>query len=179
MSAVGSIVNTPQGLSRVVSVVSGPIDMGTETKRAAVTAPLAGGGSQTGSNQDLTLEESRRLRERQATDRAVRAEEQGHKAAAGAYGGAIQYQYVRGEDGRYYAVGGSVSAEVDATATSEQKTRAAAAIAAAAVSVATPSSPDFNAAAQASAYVEASRAYGQTQSGKQEEERGAALDLAG
>jgi|AGTN01.2.fsa_nt_gi SprA-related family. len=172
MSAIGSIVNTPQGPSRVVSVLPGTVDVGSQTKRAAVTAPLAGGGAQAGQNQDLTLEESRRLRDQQATDRAVRAEEQRHKAVAGAYGTSIQYQYVRGEDGQYYAVGGSVTAKVAATAPPEEKDRAAGAMTAAALSVATPSSSDFTAAAQAAAYDSQGQA-------RERERRGGTLDLAG
>lgn len=49
-------------------------------------------------------EEVERLRKR---DREVRAHENAHRAAAGRYAGPIRYEYVRGPDGKMYAVGGS------------------------------------------------------------------------
>ncbi len=57
----------------------------------------------------LTPEDQARVRKLQAVDRAVRAHEQAHLAAAGglARGGA-SYAYEKGPDGRLYATGGEV-----------------------------------------------------------------------
>ena len=92
----------------------------------------------------LSDSEMQALRELQAVDRAVRAEERQHVAAAGGFAGPIQYEYVKGPDGKLYAVGGSVAVSASGASSDEQRERAAKAVAAAAISVQTPSSADIN-----------------------------------
>lgn len=57
----------------------------------------------------LSLSQQQTIALLQARDGAVRVEELAHKAAAGAYAGAMRLTYLPGPDGRLYAVGGSVS----------------------------------------------------------------------
>ncbi len=67
--------------------------------------------------QALTETEQRELRELRARDREVRAHEAAHAAAAGGLArGAPSYSYVRGPDGRQYAVGGEVRIDTGAIA---------------------------------------------------------------
>lgn len=57
----------------------------------------------------LALKEERLLMKLRQVDREVRAHEQAHLMAAGPYArGSPHYEYVRGPDGRLYAVGGEV-----------------------------------------------------------------------
>jgi hypothetical protein len=59
--------------------------------------------------QDLSAEELRELAELKQRDQEVKAHEQAHIAAGGAYArGSAQYEYEKGPDGRKYAVGGEV-----------------------------------------------------------------------
>ncbi len=59
--------------------------------------------------QDLKLKEQQILFKLRQRDREVRAHEQAHLLAAGPYArGGPHYEYVRGPDGRLYAVGGEV-----------------------------------------------------------------------
>jgi hypothetical protein len=58
-------------------------------------------------------EESSKLKQR---DAEVRAHEQAHAAAGGAFAGSPSYQYQRGPDGGSYAVGGEVPIDVSAVA---------------------------------------------------------------
>ena len=56
----------------------------------------------------LTPEDRARVSELSRRDPAVRAHERAHKAAAGAYDGAVSLSFATGPDGRRYAVGGEV-----------------------------------------------------------------------
>lgn len=59
--------------------------------------------------QELKLKEQRILFKLRQRDREVRAHEEAHLLAAGRYArGGPHYEYVRGPDGRFYAVGGEV-----------------------------------------------------------------------
>ena len=60
----------------------------------------------------LTEEERRVVAELKKRDAEVRAHEAAHKAAAGAYGGAVSFTFQQGPDGRRYAVGGEVPIDV-------------------------------------------------------------------
>ncbi len=64
-------------------------------------------------NTELSEEEEKIVDDLKQTDQEVRAHEQAHKSAGGAYAGAIQFETVTGPDGRKYAVGGEVP--IDAT----------------------------------------------------------------
>jgi hypothetical protein len=95
-------------------------------------------------------QEAALIRELAATDRAVRAHEAAHMAAAGglAQGGA-NFTTVRGPDGRMYAVGGEVSIDVSPGRTPEETLSRAQAIRRAALAPADPSAQDYRVAAQA------------------------------
>lgn len=57
----------------------------------------------------LTEEEQAQVDELKQRDREVRAHEQAHAAAGGAYAGSPSYEYETGPDGNRYAVGGEVA----------------------------------------------------------------------
>lgn len=57
----------------------------------------------------LSEEERAQVDELKQRDREVRAHEQAHAAAGGAYAGSPSYEYENGPDGNRYAVGGEVS----------------------------------------------------------------------
>jgi len=91
-----------------------------------------GGGK--ASDAELSAEELAAVSELRNRDREVRAHEQAHVSAGGAYiSGGISYQYQRGPDNRSYAVGGEVGIDTapesdnpGATITKMQTVRAAA-----------------------------------------------------
>ncbi|WP_199911680.1 putative metalloprotease CJM1_0395 family protein [Dongshaea marina] len=92
---------------------------------SASTAPAGPG--------ELTPAEQQQVRELQKRDREVRAHELAHASIGGVHTGAAQLTYQTGPDGRRYAVGGEVSADVspvpgdpDATIRKMQKIRNAA-----------------------------------------------------
>ena len=99
----------------------------------------------------LELKEERLLQKLRQVDREVRAHEQAHLMAAGPYArGAPHYEYVRGPDGRLYAVAGEVKIDTspvpgDPEATLEK----ARAIKRAALAPANPSPQDRRVAALA------------------------------
>ncbi|MGE4279405.1 MAG: putative metalloprotease CJM1_0395 family protein [Magnetospirillum sp.] len=158
MPSIGSVISTPTGPARVVTTMPGAQEQGGQKVERVLTTPLTEQGTKTAQGKELSQAEEQKLKELKDTDRAVRIEERHHAAVAGAYGGTPQYQYVQGPDGKYYAVAGKVDVGVPQGASPEQAERAHKAIAAAATSVSTPSSADFNAAAQAGRL--AAQAYG-------------------
>ena len=60
----------------------------------------------------LTEDERAQVDELKQTDRKVRAHEQAHAAAGGAYASSPSYEYENGPDGNRYAIGGEVSIDV-------------------------------------------------------------------
>ena len=60
----------------------------------------------------LTEEERAQVDELKQIDRKVRAHEQAHAAAGGAYASSPSYEYENGPDGSRYAIGGEVSIDV-------------------------------------------------------------------
>ncbi len=108
--------------------------------------PLAGG------DQGATEAQERKLEELRRRDREVRQHEQAHLKAAGRYAlGGAHYVYVRGPDGRMYAVDGEVMIDVSpvegdprATLQKAQQLRRAA------LAPTDPSPQDQNVAARAS-----------------------------
>lgn len=60
----------------------------------------------------LTEEERAQVDELKQTDRKVRAHEQAHATAGGAYASSPSYEYENGPDGNRYAIGGEVSIDV-------------------------------------------------------------------
>ncbi len=87
-----------------------------------------------------------------ARDRAVRAHEEAHKAAAGdLYRSGPTYEYVTGPDGRQYAVSGAVQIDTSEGETPEETMAKAARIRRSALAPVDPSSTDRAVASQASA----------------------------
>ena len=99
----------------------------------------------------LTPEEQKVVQKLRNRDREVKAHEQAHLAAAGAYArGGASYDYQTGPDGRRYAVGGEVSIDTSPVANDPEATlRKAQAIRRAANAPAKPSSQDRRVASQA------------------------------
>ncbi|MBR9970536.1 putative metalloprotease CJM1_0395 family protein [Magnetospirillum sulfuroxidans] len=174
MSSIGSVIATPHGPARVVTVMPGSVDEAGQKISRVLTTPLSQAGTQAAGEKDLSQSERQNLKQLQSADRAVKAEERKHAAVAGAYGGAPQYQYVQGPDGKFYAVAGKVDVGVPANTSDEDAARAHKAIAAAATSVSTPSSADFSAAAQA--HRKAVEAYAQAGS---RDDHGGLYDFSG
>jgi len=97
-------------------------------------------------------EEQRQVRQLEKRDQQVRAHEQAHMAAGGAYvKGAPTYRYQRGPDGKNYAVGGEV--QIDSSPEQDPKDTIAKmqVVRAAANAPADPSAADRAVAAAASA----------------------------
>ena len=109
------------------------------------------GNAATEAADDLTEEELQQVAELKTRDQEVRAHEQAHIAAAGAYAtGGPSFSYQKGPDGQRYAVGGEVgidtspvSGDPEATIQKAQQIRAAA------LAPASPSSQDQQVAAAA------------------------------
>jgi hypothetical protein len=174
MSAIGSVIATPHGPARILTIMPGAQTEAGQQISRVLTTPLSQAGTQAAGEGDLSQAERQQLKQLQDADRTVKTEERQHAAIAGAYGGAPQYQYVQGPDGKYYAVAGKVEVGAPANASDEEAARAHKAIAAAATSVASPSSADYRAAAQAS--YRASEAYARFATG---DGRGDLFDFSG
>ena len=108
--------------------------------------------SGTSSKSEESKEHEETVRKLKARDAEVRAHEQAHKSAGGAYTGSISYEYQQGPDGQNYAVGGHVDIDTSpiagdpsATITKMQQ------VIRAALAPADPSSADRAVAAGASA----------------------------
>lgn len=100
---------------------------------------------------DLTPDQKAEVQKLQQRDQDVRAHEQAHIAAGGAYvkGGAT-YQYQKGPDGKMYAVGGEVSIDTSPVKGDPRATIAKMeTVKAAAMAPADPSGQDRSVAAQA------------------------------
>lgn len=83
-------------------------------------------------------------------DREVRAHEQAHSSVGGSYAGGASYTYVRGPDGRSYAVGGEVGIDLAAIANNPAATaRKMEQVQRAALAPADPSDQDISIAARA------------------------------
>ena len=161
MPTIGSLVNNGQG--QVIAKLPGGAP-GTETflvrkksEDGATSANTATPAVQkSGTTADaapapgqLTDEEKRVVAELQQRDREVRNEEQRHAATAGQFGGAPQYVFKRGPDGKMYAVEGKVPINLNISSTAEDQEKALRRVQAAAVSVQSPSSGDSRAVAGA------------------------------
>jgi hypothetical protein len=110
------------------------------------------GNSATGStSNDLTPDQKDEVEKLQKRDQDVRAHEQAHMAAAGAYvkGGAT-FEYQKGPDGKMYAIGGEVTIDTSPVKGDPRATIAKMeTIKAAALAPADPSGQDRSVAAQA------------------------------
>ncbi|MBI5936217.1 MAG: hypothetical protein HY850_00035 [Betaproteobacteria bacterium] len=103
-----------------------------------------------GQDNSAQADQQREAQRLKQVDQKVRAHERAHlSAAAGLATGGASFQYVRGPDGRQYAVGGEVQIDVSAASTPEQTIAKAQRIRAAALAPADPSSQDRAVAAAA------------------------------
>lgn len=98
---------------------------------------------------ELTPEEEQQVREFKKRDAEVRRHEQAHARAAGPYGGQPQYQYVRGPDGKQYAISGEVKIDTSAEGSPEATARKMDTIIRAALAPADPSGQDRQVANEA------------------------------
>ena len=103
-------------------------------------------------------ETRRAIRELERIDREVRAHEAAHRAAGGAYAGAASFGYVKGPDGRSYAVSGEVPIHAPAGETPEETLRILSQVRAAALAPGDPSGPDMAVAASAASGLAAAQA---------------------
>jgi hypothetical protein len=114
------------------------------------------GGSQTSAYaaqaagiQRLTPEQQQQVQKLKSTDQKVREHEAAHMAAGAGLTGGAHLEYVRGPDGKQYAVAGEVKIDVSPAQTPEQTIDKARRIQAAALAPADPSAQDRAVAAQA------------------------------
>jgi len=89
------------------------------------------------------------IAELQTIDMKVKAHEMAHASVGGQYAGAPSYTYVRGPDGRLYAVAGEVPIDVSPKDTPEKTIRKMEQVIAAALAPADPSPQDMAVAAKA------------------------------
>lgn len=148
---------------KLTEIAQEPDDMVKRTGTVNVSSPIAAisaiaplgafapdaGASPRRARQSVEL--LRQLEQLEKVDRMVRAHEQAHLAAAGAYAmGGPTYEYAIGPDGRRYAVSGEVPIDVSPVPGDPEATlRKARALQAAASAPADPSGQDRAVAAQA------------------------------
>lgn len=114
------------------------------------TARQAEGQKKSQGPRNLSPEERRKLRKLQRIDRKVRAHEQAHVAAGGAYvKGGPNYNYTYGPNGKRYAVGGEVSLDTGKARTPEKTLQKMQQVRRAALAPAEPSSQDYSVARKA------------------------------
>ena len=111
-------------------------------------------------NSELSPAEQRQIQKLASRDREVRAHEQAHLSAAGGLAkGSANFQYVKGPDGKQYAVGGDVTIDASEVAGDPEATlRKASKIRAAALAPAQPSAQDVAVAGRASQMAAEARA---------------------
>lgn len=130
----------------------------------AIGAISGGGGyaamqaQRAGAAGALTPEEQQEVQKLRRIDQKVRQHEAAHSAAGAGLTGGASYEYVRGPDGRQYAVSGEVKIDVSPAQTPEQTIEKAMRIQAAAMAPADPSPQDHAVAAQAAQMAAQARA---------------------
>ena len=119
--------------------------------RAQADATAAEEGAQRGPD-GLTDEQRAQVQKLRETDQEVRAHEQAHARAGGPYASAPRYDYVRGPDGKRYAVSGEVQIDSAPVGGNPKATiRKMEVVIRAALAPAEPSAQDSKVAAQARA----------------------------
>ncbi|MBT3358614.1 MAG: protein-glutamate O-methyltransferase [Rhodospirillales bacterium] len=98
---------------------------------------------------DLTEEEQAQIQALRRRDAEVRRHERAHSAAGGSVAGMPVYEYVRGPDGRQYAVGGEVAIDAGPAGTPEATINKMETVIRAALAPADPSAQDVRVASQA------------------------------
>jgi hypothetical protein len=130
-----------------------PLSLLRALPRRRVKITITSGKPQPASPTDPVVDVSRAVRnaELASIDGAVRAHEQAHLAALGVYAQTgAEYDYLITADGRRYAVGGSVSVNLQPVPGDPEATiRKARALIMAAYSPTSPSGPDMRVAAEA------------------------------
>jgi len=124
--------------------------------------PATGGSEETGNpataaqedegtnkSDGLSEGEEKQVEKLKERDREVRAHEQAHARAGGAYASAPSYTYQQGPDGKRYAIGGEVSIDTSTERTAEATIRKMQVVIRAATAPAEPSSQDLKVAQQA------------------------------
>jgi hypothetical protein len=101
----------------------------------------------------LTPQQQQQVQRLKAIDQKVHEHEAAHQAAGAGVTGGASYQYVRGPDGKQYAVAGEVRINVSPAQTPQQTIEKARRIEAAALAPADPSAQDKAVAAQAAQMV--------------------------
>ncbi|NCC95694.1 MAG: hypothetical protein EOM02_02530 [Synergistales bacterium] len=94
-------------------------------------------------SEDNAIEDLRR------TDQEVRAHEAAHQMAGGPFTGMATYEYVKGPDGKNYAVAGKVPITVPTGGTPEETIRMMEVVKASAMAPGDPSGKDLSVAAEA------------------------------
>ncbi len=92
-----------------------------------------------------------RIQELRIIDQKVRQHEMAHKIVGGQYAGAVHFEYVRGPDGRLYAVAGEVEIDTSEAPTPEETIKKMEQVKRAALAPPNPSSQDRRVAAIAEA----------------------------
>lgn len=120
----GDTATRPDRSAPTVSAAAAPAVGYTQSPLSADTIAALQGQNQTAGkpppeeeetgSDGLTPEEEQTVDDLQQRDAEVRRHEQAHAAAGGQYAGAPTYEYERGPDGQFYAVGGEVSIDTSA-----------------------------------------------------------------
>ncbi len=138
-------------------------------REAAAAAPVLRQGASEGPD-GLTDEDRERVQVLRETDREVRAHEEAHSRAGGPYASSPTFEYVRGPDGKRYAVSGEVQIDTSPIAGNPAATiRKMVTVVRAARAPAEPSAQDRKVAAQA----RAEKAEAQIELRQQEQEEAA------
>ena len=125
-------------------------ERGTDTDGAPKQAGDKAKDRGPGEDEEPSEEEEREIRELQQEDRRVRAHEQAHLAAAGAYArGGISYEYETGPNHQRYAVGGHVGIDTSEAETPAKTVQKMQRVQAAAMAPADPSPADMRIAQKA------------------------------
>jgi len=120
------------------------------SKKPLVKSESGEGSEETRSEETQKSQESKLVSELKKRDTEVRQHELAHAAVGGTHTGAPQYQFVKGPDGKNYAVEGEVSVDASFSGgNAQEKLEKARTIRAAALAPSEPSSQDRKVAAQA------------------------------
>jgi SprA-related family len=139
----------------------------------AASGGANGGGVPGAGNTRLTPEQQRQVEHLKQVDKQVRAHEAAHQAAGAGLTGAANFTYVRGPDGKQYAVAGDVSIDVSPAATPQATIAKAQQIQRAALAPRDPSPQDMQVAATAAQLEAQARAEERRLQDKQQQGGGA------
>ena len=120
----GDVAGSRNATKRVMAGSPGKTEdakEGAVDKASASGAKLVVDDKEEGPN-GLTEEECQKVEELKRRDAEVRAHEQAHAAVGGAHAGAPRFRFVRGPDGKFYAVAGEVTIDTSAVPGNPQAT---------------------------------------------------------